>query len=201
MIASVQGLLKQRYSDSCVVECGGIGYEIFLNQRTLHALPAKGESVEFFTYFHVREDSQQLFGFESAEEKSLFLLLLSVKGVGPKLGMAILSQLPPPSLLQALKKRDLARLSSVAGVGKKLAERLGLELHEKAEKFASLEATLDTDPASMESFDLEEKALSALLALGYNSQQAKQALNKTYQSLGSGQHKLEDIVKNALKFF
>jgi Holliday junction DNA helicase RuvA len=201
MIASVQGILKQRYNDSCVVECGGVGYEVFLNQRSLHALPSKGESVEFFTYFHVREDSQQLFGFESAEEKALFLLLLSVKGVGPKLGMAILSQLPTGSLLLALKKRDLARLSSVPGVGKKLAERLGLELHEKAAKFASVAVETDTDLEASEGSEQEEQALSALLALGYNSQQAKQALYKAYQSLGSGKHRLEDLVKNALKFF
>jgi len=131
MIASIRGILKERLSESCIVDVGGLGYELFLTQPALAALPPRGETVEFSTYFHIREDAQQLFGFSTPSEKRLFLLLLTVKGVGPKLGMAVLSQLGPSALLGALKKRDLARLGTVSGVGKKLAERLGVELSDK----------------------------------------------------------------------
>jgi Holliday junction DNA helicase RuvA len=201
MIASIRGSLKLKMSESCIVEAGGLGYEIFLTQPALAALPSVGEMVEFSTYFHIREDAQQLFGFSSPEEKKLFLLLLTVKGVGPKLGMAVLSQLGPVALLSALKKRDLARLGTVSGVGKKLAERLGVELSDKVTKLGWLGLA---SPESEETFGestQQNQALRALIALGYSSQNAKLALSKTYQQLGSGENKVEDIVKLALKFF
>jgi Holliday junction DNA helicase RuvA len=196
MIASIRGTLRQKLSESCIVEAGGLGYEVHLTQPALLALPGHGAEVEFSTYFHVREDAQLLYGFSSAEEKQLFLLLLTVKGVGPKLGMAVLSQLGAGALLAALKRRDLARLGSVSGVGKKLAERLGVELSDKAAKIegsAPVEEPLDTA--------VESQALRALISLGYSSQQAKQALARAYQQLGSKESRVEDIVKLALKFF
>lgn len=195
MIASINGILKKRNLDSCIVEAGGLGYEVYLTQPALALLPNPGSSVEFSTYFHIREDAQQLYGFSSDEEKQLFLLLLTVKGVGPKLGMAVLSQLGPAELLAALRKRDMVRLGSVSGVGKKLAERLGMELSDKASKISGLPAS-----AAMATDD-ESQALRALQALGYSSQIAKQALAKAYQHLGSKETKVEDIVKLALQFF
>lgn len=199
MIASIRGILKQLNPESCIVEAGGLGYELYLTQPALAHLPSLGSSVEFSTYFHIREDAQQLYGFSSPEEKQLFLLLLTVKGVGPKLGMAILSQLGSAALLAALKKRDMARLGTVSGVGKKLAERLGVELSDKASKISGLDSTANSHSES--AFDDESQALRALIALGYSSQNAKQALMKAYQQLGSKDIKVEDIVKLALKFF
>jgi Holliday junction DNA helicase RuvA len=199
MISFIKGSLRQKLAESCIVETGGLGYEVFLTQPSLALLPAVGESVEFSTYFHIREDSQQLFGFSSAQEKQLFLLLLTVKGVGPKLGMAVLSHLGPSALLAALKKRDLARLGSVSGVGKKLAERLGVELSDKAQKMAPWAGAVERQAPDEGTGQIQ--ALRALIALGYSSQQAKQALEKAYQQLGSEDNKVEDIVKLALKFF
>jgi len=198
MIASIRGTLKQKLGESCIVEAGGLGYEVFLIQPALALLPLPGELVEFSTYFHVREDAQTLYGFSYGEEKRLFLLLLTVKGVGPKLGMGVLSQLGPNALLAALKKRDLARLGTVSGVGKKLAERLGVELSDKA---AKMTGSKSGDPVLPEDSDAQNQALRALQALGYSSQQAKQALARAYQQLGSEENKVEDIVKLALKFF
>ena len=196
MIASIRGILKERLSESCIVDVGGIGYELFLTQPALAALPQRGETVEFSTYFHIREDAQQLFGFSSPAEKKLFLLLLTVKGVGPKLGMAVLSQLGPSALLGALKKRDLARLGTVSGVGKKLAERLGVELSDKVAEMAGIAGEpLESQPSSG-----EDTALRALLALGYSSQHAKLALAKAYQDSKAEPHKIEEIIKLALKY-
>ena len=191
MIASIRGILKERLSESCIVEVNGLGYELYLTQPALAALPARGEAVEFSTYFHIREDTQQLFGFSSPFEKKLFLLLLTVKGVGPKLGMAVLSQLGPQALLAALKKRDLARLGTVSGVGKKLAERLGVELSDKVAELAGPEGESESLPDEAPADDL---ALRALLALGYSSQNAKLALAKAKAP------KLEDRIKLALKY-
>jgi Holliday junction DNA helicase RuvA len=199
MIASIRGILKERSSESCVIEAAGLGYEVILTQGALAQLPALGGQVEFHTHFHVREDAQQLFGFSSLEEKQLFLMLLTVKGVGPKLGMAMLSQIGSAEILKALRKRDLPRLSSAAGVGKKLAERLAVELSDKAQKMALVAGI----PAGkqLEPMDLGSEALAAqaLISLGFSSQQAKLAVGRAYQQLGSGSPRVEDIVKLALK--
>lgn len=201
MIASIRGVLKRRLTDSCVVEAGGIGYEVQLTQPALALLPAVGDNVEFHTHFHVREDSQQLFGFTTPEEKELFLLLMTVKGVGPRLGMAVLSQLGARDLVQALRKRDLARLGGVSGVGKKLAERLAVELSDRVAKTlmgAGLPGGAGPETAET---GMENQAVQALVALGFPSQQAKLAVAKAYQQLGPDSTKVEDIVKLALKFF
>ena len=201
MIASIRGILKARLADTCVIEAGGIGYELHLSQPALLALPALGEAVEFSTYFHVREDAQQLYGFATADEKQLFLMLTTVKGVGPKLALSILSQLGPAALLGALKKRDLGRLASPAGVGKKLAERLAVELSDKASKLVAGTNAPGPAQAFEPENSLADQATRALLALGYSSQQAKTAVARAYQQLGSDENRVEDIVKMALKFF
>src|SRR5581483_2115135 len=120
------------------------------------------------------------------EEKQLFLMLLTVKGVGPKLGMAMLSQIGSAEILKALRKRDLARLSSAAGVGKKLAERLAVELSDKAQKMAlGAGAAAGRMPEPMDS-GAEALAVQAMISLGFSSQQAKLAVGRAYQQLGSG---------------
>ncbi len=206
MIAYLKGSLLSRDSTSCVIDVQGIGYEVQLPAPTLAGLPALGVEVELFTHFHVREDAQQLFGFSNIDDKRLFLLLLQVKGVGPKLGLAILSQISALELLRALKARDVAALSRPSGVGKKLAERLAIELSEKAadwmfatgqDKGPAAQGLPGSGPAST----AFEKAIRALQALGYPSQNAKQAVQNAMQSLGPDENKVEEIVKAALKFF
>jgi Holliday junction DNA helicase RuvA len=195
----VRGVLLEKGVESAVVEAGGLGYEVFLPAPALAALPAPGQEVRLYTHFHVREDAQVLFGFLTAADRRVFLLLMTVKGVGPKVALGILSNLSGPALAAALLKRDLAVLTRLPGVGKKLAERLGVELSDKAK-------TLDLGPdlgglgtgrGAMEG--PWDQAVAALVALGYPQNQARQAVDAAFRGLGKQAVKLEDIVKAALK--
>lgn len=200
MIASIRGIVKQKLAESCVLEAGGLGYEVFLTRSGLATLPNAGESAEFFTHFHIREDAQQLFGFGSLEERKLFLLLLSVKGVGPRLGMAVLSQLGVADLVGALKTRDLGRLGSASGVGKRLAERMAVELSDKVEALA-VASGADSSSGATSFQGPEARAVQALLALGIPLAQARQAVARALAQepgiLASAG--IEDMVKLALK--
>jgi Holliday junction DNA helicase RuvA len=200
MIAMVRGLLLEKGVDSVVVEAGGIGYELFLPAPALQALPAPGAEVRFFTHFHVREDAQILFGFLTPADRQVFLLLMTVKGVGPKVALAILSHLSGPDLAAALMKRDLAALTRLPGVGKKLAERLGVELSDKVKTLGlDLGASLvsGTQFGGLDGPWLQAQA--ALTALGYSQNQAKNAVETTYKQWGDRPVSVEDIVKAALK--
>jgi len=200
MIAMVRGILLEKGAESALVEAGGLGYEVFLPAPALAALPSPGQEVRLYTHFHVREDAQVLFGFLTPADRRIFLLLLTVKGVGPKVALGILSNLNGPPLAAALLKRDLAVLTRLPGVGKKLAERLGVELSDKAK-------TLDLGPeqgapalSGRGAMDGPwEQAVAALLALGYPQNQARQAVDAAFRGLGTRAVKLEDIVKAALK--
>jgi Holliday junction DNA helicase RuvA len=195
----VRGLLLEKGPESALVEAGGLGYEVFLPAPALASLPEPGREVRFYTHFHVREDAQVLFGFLTPTDRRIFLLLLTVKGVGPKVALGILSNLSAAALAEALLKRDLAVLTRLPGVGKKLAERLGVELSDKA-KTLGLEpgaANHGGTPGALEG--PWDQAVAALLALGYPQNQARQAVDRAFRALGKKAADLEDIVKEALK--
>jgi Holliday junction DNA helicase RuvA len=199
MIAHLNGILAERGPESCVVEAGGVGYEVFLPAPTLLALPAIGQTVRLYTHFHVREDAQVLYGFLRTQDRQVFLLLLTVKGVGPRVALAILSSLGAETLVQALIQRDLATLNRVPGVGKKLAERLGVEISDKARQLgldSSLAGAPRLNPDLPEAWS---QAASALAALGYSQSQARQAVDRAYKMWGQEDMTLEDRVKAALK--
>lgn len=200
MIAMVRGTLIEKGPESVVVEAGGLGYEVSLTQPSLQALPGLGEEVRLYTHHHVREDEQRLYGFLSAADRQVFLLLMTVKGVGPKLALAVLSNMSGPVLATALLKRDLSALTKLPGVGKKLAERLGVELSDKVKSLG-----LDLDPKALAEAPrggLEgpwAQGLTALTALGFGQAQARSALDKAHHLLGHAEVSTEDIVKAALK--
>lgn len=205
MIAHLNGIVVEKSAESCVVEAAGVGYEVFLPAPVAAALPPLGETVRLYTHFHVREDAQILYGFLRPQERQVFLLLMTVKGVGPKLALGILSNLGAESVVGALQRRDLATLTKLPGVGKKLAERLGVELSDKAKELG-LEAgsaqPLPRRAASLPEMDLPgawPKAAAALTSLGYSQNQARQAVEQAYKILGRDDLNLEDMVKAALK--
>lgn len=201
MIAMVRGTLLEKGPESALVEAGGLGYEVFLPVPALLSLPPPGTEVRFYTHFHVREDAQILYGFLSPGDRQVFLLLMTVKGVGPKVALGILSKLSAPALAAALQARDLAALTRLPGVGKKLAERLGVELSDKIRSLG-LGAGMFTGPGQSLGQALEgpwNQAQAALLALGYSQNQARLAVDATYQGWGKKPPHLEDIVKEALK--
>ena len=131
MIALVQGEVAVRRGDHVVVSCGGVGYRLAVSAETLRHVPRVGESTTLFTHLVVREDALSLYGFATEEERDLFLLLLGVQSVGPKMALAVLSGGPPRELLGAVASGDTARLVAVPGIGKRTAERIIVELREK----------------------------------------------------------------------
>ena len=131
MIALVTGTVAVRRPDAVVVECGGVGYRLAVSAETLKRVPAVGKTVTLHSHLVVRDDALILYGFASEEERELFLLLLGVQAVGPKVALAVLSAGPPRELVGALAAGDAARFQAVPGIGKRTAERIIVELREK----------------------------------------------------------------------
>lgn len=194
MYAFIRGKLEHKGTDHAVIDAGGVGYEIFVSPRTLSALPAAGEEAKVYTYLHVREDAMQLYGFGGREEKAMFIKLLGVSGVGPRLAMAILSGLTVAELAIALVTKDARAISRVNGVGKKTAERLILELRESVgqEELAGGGAPQGAGAAA--AAGPGQEAVQALMALGYSSVEATRAVGAAGDVGG-----VEEIIMRALK--
>jgi len=178
MIACLRGELYQRSMDKVIVMVQGVGYEVRVSLSSLERLPAEGERVFLHTYTHVREDVLQIYGFVEPAEKEMFLLLVSVAGVGPKMALAILSGTGPGELAKAISSGDIARLTRLPGVGKKTAERLCLELKEKIPALTSIRPAEvsrgQMPPELMEK--MVRDVISALVNLGYPQSQAQKAV-------------------------
>jgi len=196
MIAFLKGNLLKKTTETLIIDNGGIGYEVIVPLSTFYALPEEGEEVSLHIYTHVREDAFILFGFKTALEKYIFRLLISVSGIGPRLATNILSGIGPDILLEAIAAGDLVRLQSIPGVGKKTAERIILELKDKAQKLGTDLVT----PSKVTIFKdrtIPDDALSALLNLGYTSKAAKIAVDKAISNVTDDS--LEALIKEALR--
>lgn len=188
MIASLDGIITQVTSSDVVLEVGGIGYRVFLGPSTLSGL-SNGQRVKLHTHHLVREDQQALYGFGSTEELAFFELITTVSGVGPKVGLAIVSSRPVPDLQLAILQGDEAVLTAVSGVGKRLAGRIVLELKEKVDA-AGHSAVSDGGG--------EAEVVAALEALGYSSREGREAARAAVANLPTDAS-LEDRVKEALQ--
>ncbi len=195
MIALLTGRLAQRSTDQIIVDVAGVGYRLQIPLSTYYALPETGQ-VQLRVHTHVKEDAIQLYGFFSQAEKDLFALLISVSGVGPTLAITILSHTPPGELALALCQGDAARLTAIPGIGKKSAERLILELRDKAAGFAVDATVSDADPQQPTAVDCHQDALSALVNLGYKDTLARKALKNIKTAPGAP---LEEVLKAALQ--
>jgi holliday junction DNA helicase RuvA len=190
MIASLTGKIETLSADTAVINVGGVGFKVAMPTSALATIGTPGTVVKVFTHTHVREDNISLFGFPTAEELWLFETLLGVTGLGPKLGLALLSALNPEQLTMAIASGSTDLLETVKGIGKKVASRIVLELKEK------IGAGLAISPSSHVS---EENAdvLGALTSLGYSASEAVKAV----AALPSDpKMKLEDKVKRALQY-
>ena len=197
MIAHLSGRLLEKTTQSMIIENGGVGYQVLVPLSTFYALPEEGQRVGLHIYTYVREDALLLFGFQSILEKSIFLMLISVSGIGPKLAINILSGIGPEELIEAMARGDSPRLQSIPGVGKKTAERIALELKDKALKIMG-DRPITTQPlASGEDKRVIEDAVSALINLGYPAKSAKTAIDKA--SAGLEEISLERLIKEGLK--
>ncbi len=197
MIAHLNGILLQKSTQSVIIDNAGIGYEVFVPLSTFYALPEKDERVGLHIHTHVREDALILFGFKTLLEKTIFLMLISVSGIGPKLAINILSGIGPDDLLEAMAHGDALRLQSIPGVGRKTAERIALELRDKA---LGVRGDSEATPARIvtdEDKRVFDDALSALLNLGYPATSAKRAVEKALTRVEGVS--LENLIKEALR--
>jgi Holliday junction DNA helicase RuvA len=193
VIAQISGTLAYKVPGEIVVDVVGVGYQIFIPLNVFYRLPEIGASVSLQIHTHVRDDALQLFGFQDLAEKQIFLLLISVSGIGPKLAVNILSGIPAEELARALKAGDQARLVAIPGVGRKLAERMIVELKDK---FATLSTAGVESPKPEMGSHLMQDAVSALVNLGYKRPEAEKTVREV---LSSGDRSLENVLKDTLR--
>ena len=174
MIAHLTGKLLEKQTNSAVVDVAGVGYEVTIPLSTFYELGDAGSDVSLRVHTHVREDAIQLFGFKSGRERDLFLRLIGVQGVGPKLAITMLSGMSADEMVIAIRKEDLARLTGIPGVGRKTAERLVVELRDKMADLGESKTAAESLPAD----SVFDDALSALTNLGYQRAAAEKAINQ-----------------------
>jgi Holliday junction DNA helicase RuvA len=203
MIGRIRGTLAEKQPPEILVDVAGVGYEIHMPMTSFYQLPAVGEEVVVYTHFVVREDAQLLFGFADKMERGLFRELIKANGVGPKLGLAILSGMSATQFLASVQNEDVSALVSLPGIGKKTAERLVVELKDRLAKFGKAQSIAVPPPSAdllspntiVEVNDAREEAQSALIALGYKPAQASKLVESVYtQGMES-----EALIREALK--
>jgi len=172
VIARLHGALLEKTPNRIVVDVAGVGYEVLVPLSTFYGLGDAGSPVTLRVHTHVREDLIALYGFSSALELDLFERLIGINGIGPKLALAVLSGIDPGELVRAIRVQDVARLTRIPGVGKKTAERIGLELKDRLPH-----AAVAAEPAEAASDDQRQDLLSALTNLGYNRAVAEKAID------------------------
>jgi Holliday junction DNA helicase RuvA len=197
MIASLTGILRFKSPGHITVEVNGVGYRVFIPLSTFYELADEGSPIALNVYTAVREDSIHLYGFRTPEEKQLFELLLSVNGIGPKLAIGLLSGISSADFIRAVFTEDRQTLTKIPGVGKKMAERMILELRDRVIKLAPQESREEAR-AERPLDAVREDALSALVNLGYKKSVAKMVLDRVLDEAGDGLV-LEEVLKRALK--
>ena len=195
MIAHLTGKLTHKSPDHIVVDVNGVGYQVFVPLSTFYALPDVGREVSLNIHTHLREAALKLFGFYTEEELKIFEQLITINKVGPKLAVTILSGMPPADLLSAINSSDVGKLNTIPGIGRKMAERLTLEMRDKLTDI-SREFAAKTE-GSVPHNGLFDDALSALVNLGYKKNEVEKTLKSVYsQEKQTGS--LENLIKKSL---
>ena len=195
MIGRIRGILEATQPPDILLDVGGVGYEIQVPMTTMYELPDVGTELTLFTHFVVREDAQLLYGFLHERDRALFRYLIKVNGVGPKLGLTILSGLDTQSFVRCVQQKDVATLVQLPGVGKKTAERLLLDMEDRLEDWI-LDLDASAAGSASRGHDLQLEAESALVALGYKPAEASKAVTAANDG---GFEKSEDLIRRALQ--
>jgi Holliday junction DNA helicase RuvA len=209
LIGRLRGTLVEKISPEILIECAGVGYEVTMPMTSIYALPELDQQATIFTHFVVREDAQLLYGFANKVERKLFRLLIKVNGVGPKLGLAILSSMSADQFVSCVRHDDVTAIVKIPGVGKKTAERLLIEMRDRLQDWQTqqLESSVPSDglhlaqefadPSQETTFISDHKgdAINALLSLGYKQVQADKAVRAVFKTGMSS----EAIIRDALK--
>lgn len=199
MIAYLHGRLLEKHPNRIVIDVNGVGYDVFVPLSTFYGLGeagAPGDDVALRIHTHVREDALLLYGFATRLEQDLFERLIGVSGIGPKVGLAVLSGIEPVELIRAIERGDLARLTAIPGVGKKTAERIVLELKDRLPRAAQAPSAPGEDTPSAPS-PLRVDVLSALMNLGYHRPLAEKAVDSAIKAVPDGV--FERVLKQALR--
>ncbi|KGY09644.1 Holliday junction branch migration protein RuvA [Vibrio sinaloensis] len=201
MIGRLRGILIEKQPPELLIEVNGIGYEVQMPMSCFYELPNVGEEAIIYTHFVVREDAQLLYGFNTVKERALFREVIKANGVGPKLGLGILSGMTASQFVASVEREDISTLVKLPGVGKKTAERLVVEMKDRLKGWSAGDlftpftdaAPVDSTPAATNS--AEEEAVSALLALGYKATQASKVVAQIIKPGMSS----EELIRDALK--
>lgn len=199
MIALISGKIVYKGISHVIVDVQGVGYRVFIPLTTFYELPETGQTITLHIHTNVKQDAINLFGFYTVQERDLFQLMISVSGIGPKMSMNILSGISAQELLRAISGGNLGKLVNIPGVGKKMAERLILELKEKVIKKMMLDEMPAADDQHQAGEIIMEDALSALVNLGYKNNVAKDALDKVLRS-SDEELGMDQLLKKTLKF-
>lgn len=199
MIAYLRGRVLAVTAETAIMDVNGIGYEIYCSGGAFRKITV-GEVAELYTYLQVKEDGITLFGFESPKEKELFLKITSVSGVGPKLGISVLTDMSGDEFATAVATADVKRLSKAKGMGKKTAEKIVLELHGKISAAEVMSASEDAFTTKVQAAATpinpkDEEAISALMGLGFTKSESVQAVQRAKEA---GASSTEDIIRKAL---
>ena len=195
MIARLTGRLSDKSPGQIIIDVQGIGYQVLIPFSTYYALGEPGETVSLHIYTHVKEDALSLYGFSTPAEKKVFTQLIQISGIGPKLGITILSGLPAEELIRAIGRGDAARLNAIPGVGKKTAERMLLELRDKLE--AAVFEVDGATAAALSPDSVQRDVVSALVNLGYPAKRAEAAASKSWQE--GAERGFEELLRAALR--
>jgi len=195
VIAHLRGRILDKHPNRLVVDVNGVGYDVFVPLSTFYVLGDAGSDVALRIHTHVREDALALYGFATALEQDLFERLISTSGIGPKLALAVLSGIEPIELMRAIERGDVARLTSIPGVGKKTSERIVLELKDRLPRVSAAAAAGDGAAAAPST--VSEDVLSALVNLGYHRPLAEKAVATAIKALPDGG--FERTLKQALR--
>jgi len=202
MIAHLSGTLLSKEPNQVIVDVGGVGYDVTIPLSTFYDLNDQESNVKLLIYTHVKEDALQLYGFKTAGERKLFVHFISVSGVGPKLGIALLSHMKTDELIESIKSNNLARLTQIPGVGRKTAERLVVDLRDKMIQLSQSQVAEETGARPETTYVSSEDtvradALSALLNLGYQRSGAEKAIDAALAE--GGDVTVESILRRSLK--
>ncbi|MCK5850695.1 MAG: Holliday junction branch migration protein RuvA [Kiritimatiellae bacterium] len=197
MITFLKGLVVEKLPTRLVLDVGGVGYEVLIPLSSYDVIPASDQECQILIYDHIREDTHKLFGFMSENERKMFVLLLSISGVGPKLALSALSGLSIRELTAAIAAGDVKRISSISGIGKKMAERIVVDLRDKidqADVFDAVSGVRDV-PENMVKI---QDAVMALIALGYKQEPARKMVLGVMSANNGDDLSVENIIKHSL---
>ncbi len=192
MIAYLKGNIHSKQPGSIIIDVGGVGYLVRISNHTLERVPSAGEGGTLHIHHHISDSDQQLFGFATTEERNLFEMLITVKSIGPRLALALLSAMPPRQIVSAIVNQNAGLISKSPGIGKKSAERIVLELRDK------LGNIVTPDDDTGESGSVQNETISALEALGYQRSQAQKAVQAAIKA-GDTAGNVSELLKRALK--